>query len=113
MVVVPHTQGAESEWQLSADGTDATFVDGLVASLEATYCIDRDRRLRHRILGPCPASAAIYSCARQDVVAAIATVSVEFQFGCTRPVSILAFHGTADSLVQYQNDAIRSVASRR
>ena len=39
-------------------------------------------------------------------MAAIATVAVEFQLGCTRPVSILAFHGTADPLVPYQNGAI-------
>jgi polyhydroxybutyrate depolymerase len=33
-------------------------------------------------------------------------VAVEFQLGCTRPLSILAFHGTKDPLVPYQNGAI-------
>lgn len=39
-------------------------------------------------------------------MSAIATVAVEFQLGCTRPISILAFHGTKDPLVPYQNGAI-------
>jgi polyhydroxybutyrate depolymerase len=104
MVVVPYTQGAESEWQFSAHGTDAAFVDGLVASLEATYCIDRAAVFATGFSAGA-AFAVIYSCARQDVVAAIATVAVEFQLGCTRPISILAFHGTADPLVPYQNGA--------
>jgi polyhydroxybutyrate depolymerase len=105
IVVVPHTQGTESEWQLDAHGTDAAFVDGLVESLEASYCIDQ-RAIFAAGFSAGAAFAIIYSCARQDHIAAIATVAVEFQLGCTRPMSILAFHGTKDPLVPYQNGAI-------
>jgi polyhydroxybutyrate depolymerase len=105
LVVVPHTQGAESEWQFNAHGTDATFVDALVESLENTYCVDRSSVFAVGYSAGA-AFAVIYSCARQTRVAAIATVAVEFQIGCTRPMSILAFHGTDDPLVPYQNGAI-------
>jgi polyhydroxybutyrate depolymerase len=105
LVVVPHTQGAESEWQFNAHGTDATFVDALVVSLEDTYCVDRSSVLAVGFSAGA-AFAIIYACARQGRVAAIATVAVEFQIGCTRPMSILAFHGTADPLVPYQDGAI-------
>jgi polyhydroxybutyrate depolymerase len=105
IVAVPHTQGAESEWQFDAHGTDATFVDSLVVSLERTYCIDR-----HAVFAAGFSAGAaftvIYSCARQAQITAIATVAVEFQLGCTRPMPILAFHGTQDPLVPYQNGAI-------
>jgi polyhydroxybutyrate depolymerase len=105
LVVVPHTQGAESEWQFNAHGTDAAFVDALVASLELTYCVDR-----HSVFAAGFSAGAaftiIYACARQDRITAIATVAVEFQLGCTRSMSIMAFHGTEDPLVPYRNGAI-------
>jgi polyhydroxybutyrate depolymerase len=105
LVVVPHTQGTESEWQFSAHGTDAAFVDRLVESLESTYCVDRDAIFAVGFSAGA-AFAVIYSCAREDRIAGLATVAVEFQLGCTRPMSMLAFHGTKDPLVPYQNGAI-------
>ena len=105
LVAVPHTQGAESEWQFNAHGTDAAFVDALVGSLEGSYCIDR-RSIFAAGFSAGAAFAIVYSCARVGRIAAIATVAVEFQLGCTRPMSILAFHGTQDPLVPYQNGAI-------
>lgn len=105
LVVVPHAQGDETEWQFSAHGTDATFVDALVTSLERTFCVDR-----HAVYAVGFSAGAaftiIYSCARQGRITAIATVAVEFQLGCTRPMSIMAFHGTDDPLVPYRNGAI-------
>ena len=105
MVVVPHTQGAESEWQFSVGGTDAAFVDGLVGSLESGYCVNRAAVFATGFSAGA-AFALIYACAHRTEVAAVATVAVEFQLGCTCPMSILAFHGTADPLVPYRNGAI-------
>ena len=105
LVAVPHTQGAASEWQFNAHESDAVFVDGLVSSLENSYCID-ERAVFVTGFSAGAAFTIIYSCARESRVAAIATVAVEFQLGCTRPMSILAFHGTDDPLIPYQNGAI-------
>jgi polyhydroxybutyrate depolymerase len=105
MVAVPHTQGTESQWQLSAHGTDAAFVDAVVSFLETTYCIDRAAIFAAGFSAGA-AFTTIYSCGREGEVAAMATVAVEFQLGCTRPMPILAFHGTDDPLVPYRNGAI-------
>ncbi len=105
LVVVPHTQGAETEWQFSSHGTDATFVDALVTSLESTFCIDRGAVFAVGFSAGA-AFTIVYACARQARITAIATVAVEFQLGCTRPMSIMAFHGTDDPLVPYRNGAI-------
>jgi polyhydroxybutyrate depolymerase len=105
LVVVPHIQPGESEWQFSGTGTDAAFVDAVVSSLEATYCVDTSAVVAAGFSAGAAFTIA-YACAHQRQIAAIATVAVEFQLGCTRPLPILAFHGTADPLVPYQNGAI-------
>ena len=33
-------------------------------------------------------------------------MAVDFQLGCKQPMPILAFHGTADPLVPYQNNGV-------
>ncbi len=105
LVAVPHTQAGESEWQFNGHGTDAAFVDALVVSLERSYCVDKSDIFAVGFSAGAAFTVA-YSCAHQSQIAAIATVAVEFQLGCTRPMSILAFHGTEDPLVPYQNGAI-------
>jgi polyhydroxybutyrate depolymerase len=105
LVAVPHIQSGEDEWQLSGHGTDAAFVDAVVGSLERTYCVDRNAVFAAGFSAGV-AFAIEYSCARENRIAAMATVAVEFQLGCRRPLSILAFHGTEDPLVPYQNGAV-------
>jgi polyhydroxybutyrate depolymerase len=89
-------------WQTSTDGSDARFVDDLIAHLQATYCVDPSRV---SLVGlSAGATFAIrYACSRAGRISSIATVTVEFQLGCTSPLSILAFHGTADRTVAYAN----------
>lgn len=103
VVAVPHAQG--DEWQFSGNGTDAAFVGAMVKHLESTYCIDT-KRVFATGFSAGAAFTIIYACSRQGSIAAIATVAVEFQLGCTRPLSIMAFHGTKDPLVPYQNGAV-------
>jgi polyhydroxybutyrate depolymerase len=102
--LVASPDGTARTWQVDAHGTDAAFVTALMAHLEATGCVDE-----HRVyLAGFSAGAAftlIYSCQHQDQVAAMATVAVEFQLGCTRPIPLIAFHGTADPSVPFTNGA--------
>lgn len=105
LVVVPHTQGDESEWQIDGHGTDAGFVEGLIKAVEHAYCVNQDAVFTAGFSAGA-AFAIVYACAHQPQIAAIATVAVEFQLGCTKPVSILAFHGTQDPLVPYENGAV-------
>jgi polyhydroxybutyrate depolymerase len=103
LVAVPQAQG--SEWQFSGQGTDAAFVDGLLQAIGNTYCVDQ-RRVFAAGFSAGAAFTIFYTCAHQRQIAAITTVAVEFQLGCKRPISILAFHGTEDPLVPYQDGAI-------
>jgi polyhydroxybutyrate depolymerase len=105
LVVVPHIQLSETEWQFSSNGSDARFVNGLVTFLERSFCIDTSAVFATGFSAGA-AFTIIYSCAHQHQIAAIATVAVEFQLGCRQPLPILAFHGTEDPLVPYQNGAI-------
>ncbi len=103
--VVATPEGIGGSWGLDAGGADAVFVDTLVAELTGAYCVDLNRiGAVGMSLGA--AFATIYSCARQDRIAAIAVVTVEFQLGCSRPMPIVAFHGTADPAVPYQDGAV-------
>jgi polyhydroxybutyrate depolymerase len=103
IVVTP--DGPNHTWQLSGTGSDAAFIDGLVSTLSSSLCVDL-----HRVyaagFSEGAAFAIFYSCARPERIAVIATVAVDFQLGCRRPVPILAFHGTADPAVPYQDGAI-------
>ena len=105
IVVVPQIQPNEAEWQFSGHGSDAAFITALDTHLQATYCI-APRRVFAAGFSAGAAFTLIYACSHQRYIRAIATVAVDFQLGCTLPMPILAFHGTADPLVPYQNGAV-------
>jgi polyhydroxybutyrate depolymerase len=105
IVVVPQIQPNEAEWQFSGHGSDAAFITALDTHLQATYCI-APRRVFAAGFSAGAAFSLFYACSHQRDIRAIATVAVDFQLGCTRPMPILAFHGTADPLVPYQNGAV-------
>jgi polyhydroxybutyrate depolymerase len=105
IVVVPQIQPNEAEWQFSGHGSDAAFITALDTHLQATYCI-APRRVFAAGFSAGAAFTLFYACSHQRAIRAIATVAVDFQLGCTRPMPILAFHGTADPLVPYQNGAV-------
>jgi polyhydroxybutyrate depolymerase len=105
IVVVPHIQPNEGEWQFSGQGSDAAFITALDTHLQSTYCI-APRRVFAAGFSAGAAFSIIYGCSHQRDIRAISTVAVDFQLGCTRPMPILAFHGTADPSVPYQNGAV-------
>jgi len=102
IVVTP--QGPGSTWQLSGRGSDARYIDALLARVEESLCVDL---LRVYAMGFSQGAAftILYACAHPRQFAAISTVAVEFDLGCTDPLSITAFHGTSDPAVPYQNGA--------
>ncbi len=104
-VIVVTPEGPNHTWQLNATGSDAAFVDAIVATVAKSVCVDM-----HRVYASGFSQGAaftiIYSCARQNRIAAFATVAVDFQLGCEQPVPYLAFHGTVDPLVPYDNGGI-------
>lgn len=105
VVVLPEGVGTPQTWEYSGTGKDGVFIETLIDHVAATNCID----LARVFLSGFSAGSAFtvgYACSHQDQVAAIATVAAEFVLGCTAPMSIVAFHGTNDPLVPYQDGAI-------
>ena len=103
IVVAP--DGPNQTWQFSGSGTDAAFVDRILSTVTATRCVDLDR-VYVAGFSAGAAFAITYACGRPDRVAAMVTVAVDFTLGCTKPMAILAFHGTDDPLVPYRNGAV-------
>lgn len=103
VVVTPQALGQPTMWQPAAQGPDAKFIDRMVDDVAKGRCIDE---ARIHVVGFSVGAvlAAGYSCARQDRIASIVTVTVEGPAGCTRPMPILSFHGTADPVIAYGND---------
>ena len=104
---LPQRAAARGMVTVAPDGTghtwgapDPAFVTALLHHVEQSSCIDL-----HRVfLTGFSAGAAFtisYGCRHPDEIAALAPVAVDFVLGCTRPTSILVFHGTADPMVAY------------
>jgi len=91
-------------WQLSPTGTDDEFIDELVTAVEREYCVDLDRVHAAGIsLGAW--KAGLVACGHADRYAAIALVAEDVHPGDCPPMSIVAFHGTADRTVPYGEGA--------
>jgi polyhydroxybutyrate depolymerase len=85
-------------------GSDAPYVEAIITQVEDSLCIDL-----HRVYATGFSEGAAFTillaCKHPSQFAAIATVAVDFRLGCASPLPILAFHGTEDPLVPYQNGA--------
>jgi polyhydroxybutyrate depolymerase len=100
IVVTPNAVGSPAIWSVGGQGPDAAFLDALITEVEAHHCVDTSRV---GIVGFSVGAvfAGVYGCTHQDRIAAIVTVEVDAPGPCTRPMPILAFHGTADPIVPY------------
>jgi polyhydroxybutyrate depolymerase len=107
--VVAAPDARNHNWQVSppnAPTADLQLVSVLVSGISARACIDLHRVYAAGFsLGS--EFAAIAACAPAPAFAAIGLVAAEFLLKpCARPVAVIAFHGTADPAVPYQNGAI-------
>jgi polyhydroxybutyrate depolymerase len=101
LVVTPDAVGGR--WELAADGADDAFLTALLDQIEADFCVDPDRvHVAGISLGAWKAS--VTACAHPDRFASIALVAEEVApAGCA--LSVVAFHGTADTVVPYGEGA--------
>ena len=103
VVVVP--DGIDHNWQLTADGTDASFVDAMLDDVAAATCID-ERRVTASGFSSGAIFATAYGCAHQDRIAGVVTVASEIVPGCHDPMPTLAIHGTGDPFVPYRANSM-------
>ena len=105
LVVTPDAVGGM--WELAPEGADDVFLTALLGQIEADFCVDLDRVHAAGIsLGAWKAS--VTACAHPDRFASIALVAEEVApAGCA--LSVVAFHGTVDTVVPYGEGADEGV----
>ena len=100
ITVTPDAIGGN--WQLGGTGTDDAFLMALLDYVEANYCVNLNSvHAAGFSLGAW--KAAITACTHPDRFASIALVEV-YPLKCP-PMSVVAFHGTADHVVPYGKGA--------
>lgn len=115
-IVVAYPNGPNASWNGGTccgqaamdDRDDVGFVRAMVAEIERTLCIDATRIyatgmsnggfLSHRLA--CEAADLFAAVAPVDGVIGVATCTPE------RPISVIHFHGTEDTLVPYEGNRV-------
>lgn len=90
-------------WDFGPGAGDIAFLSKLLTHVEATQCID-ERRVYASGLSMGAFTTSSLACQLSDRIAAIAPVAGLQDFGwChpTRPVPVIAFHGTGDPIIAY------------
>ena len=108
IVVYPSGTGFPLHWRASnpsASVKDVTFISALIDKLEGKYNID-PRRIYANGFSNGGGMSFVLACTLTDRIAAIAGVSGAYLYpwqNCSpsRPVPLIAFHGTADPVVPY------------
>ncbi|MBB5911212.1 polyhydroxybutyrate depolymerase [Nocardia transvalensis] len=90
-------------WNFEPGATDIRYLSDLLTHAESTLCIDQ-RRVYVAGLSMGAFTTSALACQLSDRIAAVAPVAGLQDFSwChpTRPVPVIAFHGTADPIVAY------------
>lgn len=113
IVVYPMGTGFPLRWRTNGEPgseidpmLDVTFISDLIDKLSAEYTID-PARIYANGLSNGGGMSFVLACELSERIAAIGTVAGAYLFpwdACkpSRPVPVIAFHGTADPIVPYQ-----------
>lgn len=110
ITLTPQIDGPVPHWSTDLNGKDVAFIGGLLDTAERTLCIDQARIFSTGYSDGAIMTSAI-ACKYSDRIAAAAPVAgIRTTPGCTfsRPVPVVAFHGTADPYVPYDGGVGKS-----
>lgn len=103
LTVTPQVDDPVPMWDVSLDGKDVAFIGALLDDVERTLCVDRNRiHVAGMSMGAFMTSAV--TCRYADRIASVAPVAgIRDIDGCepSRPVPVVAFHGTDDGYVAW------------
>lgn len=100
-------------WNTDLDSADVAFMGDLLDEVEQTMCVDTNRVYVTGLSNGAFMTSAV-ACKYADRIAAAAPVAgIRDIKGCTfsRPVPVIAFHGTADGFVDYNGGLGEKVAT--
>jgi polyhydroxybutyrate depolymerase len=103
ITVTPQGLGQVPRWDVALDSPDLDFVGHLLDEVERAACVDLARVYATGLSNGAFLASSI-ACRWADRVAAVAPVAgLRAVEGCdpSRPVPVIAFHGTADLYVSY------------
>jgi polyhydroxybutyrate depolymerase len=103
VTVTPQGSGVVPMWDTGLHSADMNFLGDALDTVERQVCIDTNRVYATGLSNGAFMTSAV-ACRYSDRVAAVAPVAgARVITGCklTRPVPIVAFHGTADQFVAY------------
>lgn len=103
VTVTPQGSGAVPMWDTGFHSADMNFLGDALDTVEQKMCIDTNRVYSTGLSNGAFMTSAV-ACRYSDRIAAVAPVAgARVITGCTltRPVPIVAFHGTADGFVSY------------
>jgi polyhydroxybutyrate depolymerase len=103
VTVTPEGSTPGPRWDTRADSADMTFIGDLLGHVVHSTCIDLRRVYMDGYSNGAFMTSSVV-CAYGDRVAAVAAVSgIRAVPGCTptRPMPVVAFHGTADEFVRF------------
>jgi polyhydroxybutyrate depolymerase len=103
VTITPQGSGAVASWNTALDSADTKFIGDLLDEVENTVCVD-ERRVFVTGLSNGAFMTSAVACKYSDRIAAAAPVAgIRDIAGCkfSRPVPVIAFHGTADPYVGY------------
>ncbi len=112
VTITPHGTGPVPRWDTGFGSADMAFIGVLLDEVEATLCVDTARVFVTGLSNGAFMTSAI-ACVYADRIAAVAPVAgVQAAEGCdaSRPVPVVAFHGTADTFVAFDGGVGESVA---
>jgi polyhydroxybutyrate depolymerase len=103
VTITPQVARPFPYWKTGSTSKDVAFLRGVISRVESTLCVDQNRLF---VTGYSNGAimASVLACVDAAQVAAIAPVSgIANPAAChpSHPVSVVAFHGTADPLVPY------------
>ncbi len=104
ITVTPQVDEQVQHWDTTAGSADQLFLGDLLTHVTNTFCVDRNRVFVAGYSNGAFMTSAL-ACTMAARIAAVATVAgIQAPTDChpSRPVPVVAFHGTADPFVPYQ-----------
>jgi polyhydroxybutyrate depolymerase len=103
ITITPQVAGPVPMWTTTLGSKDLAFIGGLLHTVDATLCVDRNRLYMAGYSNGAMMTSSV-ACQFAGQIAAVAPVAgIEDPTGChpARPVPVVTFHGTADQYVSY------------